>query len=64
MGLKFTEPTNYTWVCSHGRKLNEPCFQCDLQRARQVVGQWGDCIDEARKLIAAGEIVDKKEETV
>ncbi|HEX7892562.1 MAG TPA: hypothetical protein VF447_00130 [Terriglobales bacterium] len=51
MGLKLTEPTLYTWVCSHGKTLGEPCRECDIARAKEIVRQWGDEVDLARKII-------------
>jgi hypothetical protein len=55
MSIKIAEPTPYTWVCSHGRTLGEKCFQCDVQRASEVVKQWGDYVDESRMVIAEAE---------
>jgi hypothetical protein len=60
MSIKIAEPTRYTWVCSHGNKLNEKCFQCDVQRAREIVRQWGDYVDESRMVIAEAELEGEK----
>lgn len=51
MALKITEPTIYTWVCSHGKTLGEPCRECDIARAKDIVRQWGDEVDRARRII-------------
>lgn len=41
--------------CSHGKTWNEPCHECDLVSARQLVEHWGKKVDEARELIAEAE---------
>lgn len=59
MGLKFTEPTKYTWVCSHGKNLGESCRDCDIARAKEVINQWGDEVDRARRIIGTRHLYDK-----
>lgn len=59
MGLKFAAPMQFQWVCSHGNKLNEPCRQCDIARAKEVINQWGDEVDRARKIIGNRHLYDE-----
>lgn len=61
MGLKFSAPMQFQWVCSHGNKLNEPCFQCDVQRAHEIVDRWGAYVDESRMVIAESVKTDVEE---
>jgi hypothetical protein len=46
-------------TCSHGIPWNDHCPECELATARKTVAQWGDAVDEARRVIAEAE---KREE--
>jgi hypothetical protein len=43
--------------CSHGVKWQHKCPECDVIRAREIVRQWGDYVDESRMVIAEAEAV-------
>jgi hypothetical protein len=45
------------WTCAHGFGLSETCRECNVDRARQIVKQWGDYVDESRMVIAEAETV-------
>jgi hypothetical protein len=59
MSIKIAEPMTYTWICSHGKTLGEPCRQCDIARAKDVINQWGDEVDRARRIVGSRHLYDE-----
>lgn len=45
--------------CQHGNHW-ESCPQCELAEAREIERQWGQSVDEARKVIATEELPDSE----
>ena len=42
-------------TCSHGKRWDEPCPDCELISAREIVKHWGKAVDDARRVIAEAE---------
>jgi hypothetical protein len=47
------------WRCTHDRTFGEACRQCDIARAKEVINQWGDEVDRARRIIGSRHLYDE-----
>lgn len=47
------------WTCAHGFGLSETCRECDIAKAKEVVAQWGDEVDRARRVMGNRNLYDE-----